>query len=164
MLLEVPAEASPKDVLRQPVSEVLAGILATHVTALVTQDRRVRRELPDSVHKMRVAARRLRSTLKTFAPLLDATKTDPIATELRWLGEVLGAARDREVQLERVQELLVNLPDQLVVGPVEERLTAQLGGELRTAVKTAIATLDSKRYLALLDAPLRAGRAASGHP
>jgi CHAD domain-containing protein len=152
MLLPVPAEAKEKDVRKQSVSTVLAGLLATHVTSLVTQDRRVRRELPDSVHKMRVAARRLRATLRTFGPVLDSTKTDPIAAELRWLGEGLGAARDREVQLERVQELLVNLPDQLVIGPVEERLTAQLGGDLRIALKTSIDALGSPRYLALLDA------------
>ena len=42
-----------------------------NATAFLDQDLRVRRDLPDSVHQMRVAARRLRSGLKVFGPLVD---------------------------------------------------------------------------------------------
>ena len=37
----------------------------------------VRRDLPDSVHQMRVAARRLRSALATFAPLIEPEADAP---------------------------------------------------------------------------------------
>ena len=62
--------------------------------AIVEHDPRVRRDEPDSVHKMRVATRRLRSTLKTFRPLWDRATTDRLRAELRWLAEVLGPVRD----------------------------------------------------------------------
>ena len=62
-----PEQLSPK----APIAEVVSAYAATHVRALQMQDRRLRQDLPDSVHKMRVSARRLRSTLRTFAPILD---------------------------------------------------------------------------------------------
>ena len=53
----------------------------------------LRTEQPDAVHQVRVAARRLRSTLAAFRPVLDATTvTEPLRDELSWLG---GAARRR---------------------------------------------------------------------
>ena len=65
--------------------------------ALKSADPLVRRDQPDSVHQMRVAARRLRATLRSFRPILDASATAHLRDELRWLGQVLGAARDGEV-------------------------------------------------------------------
>ncbi|KIF03237.1 hypothetical protein PL81_25435, partial [Streptomyces sp. RSD-27] len=85
------------------------GTAAAHVLAylreqrdaLVAQDPAVRRDLPDSVHRMRVATRRLRSALATHRKVLDRTATDPLREELRWLAAELGADRDREVLVER---------------------------------------------------------------
>ena len=58
--------------------------------------------LPDSVHAMRVACRRMRSTLQSFRALLDRERTDAVVAELRWLAGELGGARDLEVQEERI--------------------------------------------------------------
>jgi inorganic triphosphatase YgiF len=52
--------------------------LREQVDELVRRDPHVRRDVHDSVHKMRVATRRLRSALKTFRPLLDREQTDPL--------------------------------------------------------------------------------------
>lgn len=118
-----PERVSPK----APVAEVVAAYAAMHVRALQLQDRRLRQDLPDSVHKMRVSARRLRSTLKTFQPILDPVVVAALEPELRWLGMVLGEARDREVLLERLQQDLAALPGELVLGDVSARLFDRAG-------------------------------------
>lgn len=91
--------ASPSEGLRKGSSaaELVGSHLAAQVAELVARDPEVRRDVEDSVHKMRVATRRLRSALSTFRPLLDREVTDPLRDELRWLAAVLGAARDAEV-------------------------------------------------------------------
>ncbi|WP_329385627.1 CYTH and CHAD domain-containing protein [Streptomyces sp. NBC_01351] len=119
--------------------------------ALIAQDPAVRRGLPDSVHQMRVASRRLRSAFKTHRKLLDRSATDPVGEELRWLAAELGVDRDQEVLLERIRTRLDELPRTLQLGPVRARLriwnTARSSGSRRRA----LAALDSPRYLALLD-------------
>ena len=58
--------------------DAIRAVLSQHVRHLLLADVGVRRDLPDSVHQMRVAARRLRSALATFAPLLQAEQAlDP---------------------------------------------------------------------------------------
>lgn len=52
---------------------------------------------PEYLHQMRVALRRLRSVLSTFAPLFPAAVLEPPVAETRWLARILGAARDRDV-------------------------------------------------------------------
>ncbi|MFE2289284.1 CHAD domain-containing protein [Streptomyces sp. NPDC059443] len=119
---------------------------------LIAQDPAVRRGLPDSVHQMRITTRRLRGAFRTHRRILDPAATDPIGEELRWLAAELGIDRDREVLLERIQTRLGELPPTLLLGPVRGRLktwnTARRGGSRRAA----IAALDSKRYVALLNA------------
>ena len=63
----------------------------------------VRLGIEDSVHRMRVASRRLRSALATFRPLFDREVGDRLREELKWLGGVLGPARDAEVMHERLR-------------------------------------------------------------
>src|SRR4051794_18667147 len=55
----------------------------------------------EAVHHTRVATRRLRSDLHTFAPLLDEGWADDLRDELRWLGTLLGRVRDADVLTER---------------------------------------------------------------
>jgi CHAD domain-containing protein len=43
---------------------------------------------------MRVATRRLRSTLRSFGQIIGRDRTQRLAIELKWLGTVLGDARD----------------------------------------------------------------------
>lgn len=119
--------------------------------ALVAQDPAVRRDLPDSVHQMRVATRRLRSALATHRKVLDRAATDPVRDELRWLGAELGADRDREVLLELLRTRLGELPPDLRPGPVRDRLRAWNSLRRKRTRRRAVAALDSDRYLALLD-------------
>ncbi|MEU8432242.1 CYTH and CHAD domain-containing protein [Streptomyces sp. NPDC029216] len=119
--------------------------------ALIAQDPAVRRDLPDSVHQMRVATRRLRSALATHRKILDRTATDPVRDELRWLGAELGADRDREVLLELLRTRLGELPPDLLLGPVRDRLRTWNALRRKRTRRRAVAALDSDRYLALLD-------------
>lgn len=119
---------------------------------LIAQDPAVRRDLPDSVHKMRVATRRLRSALKTHHRVLDPAETGPIREELRWLAAELGVDRDQEVLLERIRTRLGELPQTLILGPVRGRLKVWNATRRSGARRTALAALDSRRYVALLNA------------
>ena len=53
------------------------------------------------VHPVRVAIRRLRATLRTFAEVYDAGEAAHFADELRWAGVLLGDVRDLQVLAER---------------------------------------------------------------
>ncbi|MGW2743925.1 CYTH and CHAD domain-containing protein [Streptomyces sp. NPDC001450] len=138
--------------------------------AILGYDPGVRREVPDSVHQMRVATRRMRSTFRTFGTVLDHAVTDPIATELKWLAGELGVGRDQEVLAERLITVLDGIPPALVAGPVHERLTTWATAEHDSARSHVVRILDSNRYLALLDTldalladpPL--GKKAAGKP
>ncbi|MFF4171169.1 CHAD domain-containing protein [Streptomyces sp. NPDC001744] len=120
--------------------------------AIVALDPAVRRDLPDAVHRFRVACRRLRGALKTYRSVLDRKATDPLGDELKWLAGELGAARDQEVLTERLRALLADVPRPLRRGPVKARLRVWAAARADDARRRAVTALDSDRYLALLDA------------
>ncbi|MEU6484689.1 CYTH and CHAD domain-containing protein [Streptomyces sp. NPDC046887] len=120
--------------------------------ALTTYDAAVRRDLPDSVHKMRVATRRMRSAFKTYKKVLDPAATTPLADELKWLAGELGTDRDHEVLTERLTAHLDAVPTTLLLGPVRARLTAWAAAGRTSSHQHTLATLDSERYARLLDA------------
>jgi CHAD domain-containing protein len=132
-----------------PAAEVVLAYCADQVVAVRTLDPLVRQDTPDSVHQMRVATRRLRSTLTSFDQVLQAT--DALGAELKWLGGTLGTARDAEVMAARLQAGLEEMPRDLPTGRALALVRAHfeaVEAEARTAVREA---LDSGRYLRLLD-------------
>ncbi|MEU3886025.1 CYTH and CHAD domain-containing protein [Streptomyces sp. NPDC029041] len=138
---------------RKPVTagdHVLAYV-RTQRDAIVELDPAVRRDAEDSVHSMRVATRRLRSTFKSFGGILDRTVTSPVADELKWLAGELGLDRDREVLTERLTSALDEMPEALVRGPVAKRLHTWSSAEHGSARGRLLGVLDSHRYLNLLD-------------
>jgi CHAD domain-containing protein len=137
---------------RGTAGAVLLAHLQEQVDRLVLRDRGARTNEPDAVHQMRVATRRLRSALATYRPLLDQTRTDPLRAELKWLGQVLGQARDSEVLRWRLRDLLAAQPVELVLGPVGARVDLELQNRHETAHADLGAALDTKRYFRLLDA------------
>ena len=60
----------------------------------------------------RVAARRLRSDLRTFSPLLDHDRTVWLREELAWLGGEVGMGRDADVLAERLRSQMRQLPSE----------------------------------------------------
>jgi CHAD domain-containing protein len=105
---------------------------------------------------MRVATRRLRSTLKTFRTVLAGLGPGPdpaeLRAELKWLGDVLGEARDCEVLEAELHGRLAALPEELLLGPVQARVTSHFAPRAASAREGVLEALDSARYLSLLDA------------
>ncbi|MGW1187254.1 CYTH and CHAD domain-containing protein [Streptomyces sp. NPDC002559] len=119
--------------------------------AIVALDPAVRRDLPDSVHQLRVATRRLRSALRTYRRILDRDVTDPVGRELKWLAAELGIDRDQEVLDARLRGRLDELPRTLLLGPVRGRLRIRSTARRAGSRRRTVAVLDGKRYLALLE-------------
>lgn len=119
--------------------------------AIVSYDPAVRRDLPDSVHQLRVATRRMRSAFRTYKQVLDRDATRPIAAELKWLAGELGVDRDQEVLAERITAGIEAHDTTLLLGPVHARLRIWDGAGRTDARTRTLAVLDSARYLRLLD-------------
>lgn len=142
--------AEPAPTAASSAGEVVLAYLRTQVEQLIACDAMVRRDLSDSVHQMRVAMRRLRSALRTFGALLPQ-EIEPLAAELRWLGEVLGRSRDDEVLREHLTDNLAAVPVELILGPVLGRITGHFAPRQAEARRLLLEALASERYLALLD-------------
>ncbi|MEV0426691.1 CYTH and CHAD domain-containing protein [Micromonospora sp. NPDC050495] len=104
----------------------------------------------DAVHDMRVATRRLRSTLRTFRGLWDRRESAALRAELRWLGGHLGAVRDTQVLAARLADAVHAEPDELVLGPVAARIAERFAADLASALDELRAALGTDRYPALL--------------
>lgn len=137
---------------RAAAGTVVLAYLHEHLDQLVTCDRGVRSGEPDAVHDMRVAVRRLRATLATYQPLLQRERTDPVREELKWLGAVLGRARDAEVLRQRIRDLIAAQSADLDQGPAGAHLDSELDDRHRGAMADLMTALDGDRYLRLLDA------------
>ncbi|WP_407564920.1 CHAD domain-containing protein [Streptomyces sp. 184] len=156
----------------RPAGDLVLDYVRAQVTALIELDPAVRRDQPDAVHQMRVSCRRLRSTFRGYRAVLDRTRTDPVAAELRWLAGELGVDRDREVLTERIHAGLAELDRPLVLGPVRGRLRTWSAARRTGSRRRIVAVLDGRRYLALLDAldgllaapPLRAAADRPAEP
>ena len=133
-------------------ADVVLAAVRAQVDALRDADLMIRTGREDAVHKFRVACRRLRSIFAAFRPVLDRTATDPLRDELKLLGEQLSDARDGEVALAHLGELVAAQPPELIPGPVAARVQqSRLQEELRGA-EQARRTVDDPRYLRLVDA------------
>lgn len=163
-----PRRPSPRALRKGTAGEVLMAYVAAQVQELHEQERLVRLDGDDAVHRMRVAARRLRSVLVAYRRLLDAAVTDPLRGELQWLATSLGGSRDAEVLHARLRAELDAQPVELVLGPVRARVDIDLDDAARRGKAEALAALDDERHDRLLDAldalladpPLRAEASA----
>ena len=106
----------------------------------------LRGEDPEQLHRMRVAHRRLRTAIGSFAAVLpaDLVAADP---ELQWIGNGLGDVRDLDVQLEAMRTTANSLdasPESL------EALLAAVNHERRQARQRMLEALVSKRFEGLV--------------
>ena len=94
------------------VADVIKVALGSSVERLFEHEAAVRSgEDPEDVHQARVAARRMRSDLRTFRDFVDTQWANDLRAELQWLGGELGEVRDIEVMLERLRADVAQLPD-----------------------------------------------------
>ena len=78
------------------------GYVCRQVGLLQALEDGVRSGEEDAVHRSRVAARRLRSTLGTFPILFPESLRSHLTSELRWYGGVLSEMRDTQVLQEKL--------------------------------------------------------------
>ena len=157
-----PRASAPPDVVESeavlpedPAGDAVRAHLAKHIRRFLVQDVRVRRDLPDSVHQMRVAARRIRSGLRGFGPLVDAEWSKHLRDELGWIAGELGAVRDTEVMIERLDERAADLPpdeSDLAQTAVDRALSVRISD----ARAHALGALRSERHHRLLVALVEA--------
>lgn len=99
---------------------------------------------PEALHRYRVAARRLRSDLRTFSRLFDTDLSAELRDELQWLGSAVGPARDLDVLEARFAANARSLPD--VDQPATAEVLARLAVSRRVARDGLLAALRSDRY------------------
>jgi CHAD domain-containing protein len=144
------------DVVRAPIArddtmaDVARGAIVEAYLRLVAHDIGVRLdEDPEDVHQARVATRRLRSDLRTFADILDPAWADSTRGELSWLAGELGALRDADVLSLRLRREIERLDhDDRAPG---RRLLDRLADERELARAALMAAMSSDRYSTLLD-------------
>jgi CHAD domain-containing protein len=133
------------------LGDLLAAVVTQGLARLLDHDWRLRsavnRTAPEDIHQARVATRRLRSDLSTFAVVLDPVWVRHVRKDLKWLGSALGDARDADVLDRRLE----GAPEELHLELARERTGAD------ERISTVLA---SDRYLHLLDRL----HAAANHP
>ncbi len=146
---------------RPSAADVVTVAIQRAIARIVAHDPLVRLRAPvgrddTAVHQMRVGCRRLRSDLRTFAPVLNRDWTAKLRSELGWIARALGAARDAEVlraRLRRTADL-----DPLV--PLDPPSVARIDADLAVRHEDAVQALDKvmceERYHRLLDTLLAA--------
>ncbi|MFE9424073.1 CHAD domain-containing protein [Kitasatospora sp. NPDC006697] len=141
----VPGFRPPEPPAPRPGSAgaALTAYLRAQCAQLLALDGAVRRDEADSVHRMRVCARRLRSALAAGRRWL--RRDDGVSEELRWLGRVLGVARDAETTGERLVAAAGDGPSAGLLAEAFRERYARAAAEVREVQQ-------SERYFALLAA------------
>jgi triphosphatase len=99
-------------------------------------------EDPDDLHDMRVATRRMRAALSLFKEALPV-RAQHVRDELGWLGRELGAVRDLDVQVDRLEGLRdIAEEDRAALRGLVELLK----GERQAARARLLSSLESTRY------------------
>ncbi len=153
-----PADGRSGPASCSPAADVVMAYARAQVRTLLSFDPLVRRDAPDSVHQMRIATRRLRSMLRSFGQVLRRDQIEGgrgpgqgLGGELKWLGDVLGAARDAEVLDAHLRGALKEMTPELAMGPTQARVRAHFAPIEAGARSAVLEALGSDRYLALLD-------------
>ncbi|MHA6793139.1 CYTH and CHAD domain-containing protein [Pseudonocardia bannensis] len=128
---------------------VLMDYIGAQADRIAEQDLRARRDEPDAVHQLRVGARRLRSAVQAYRPLVERSRARWLIGELRWLGRALAPARDAEVLRERITDRLDRTDPDLVLGPVRARVARHFARGEAEARAAVLAELDGERYATL---------------
>ena len=147
--LTSPAPDEPPPPPDAPIAVHVRRALAQQVRWLLAHDPGTRLGTEsESLHQMRVATRRLRAMLRAARPVLLPDWAASLQSELSWLGQVLGPARDLDVQIAYFTEATAGLDawDRTLLARLVEQLHSQ-----REQVHQALLTeLNSTRYVDLI--------------
>lgn len=139
----LPFGLKPDTTVEESLREIGLGCL----TLFLRNERAALADLPEGVHQMRVAVRRLRSVVATVRRMLPPEQYEWVSQELRWMADVLGPARNWDVF------------SSSLLAPVRSALLSErdLGGLCRiceherlSAHQTANAAIRSHQYTAAL--------------
>jgi CHAD domain-containing protein len=130
--------------------ETVSLALRRQRRALLRHDPGARLGLAEDVHQLRVAARRSRAYLRAARRLFQPEWTSAVQADLRWFGQAVGAVRDLDVLIERLEleRAAFDEGDARAASPLLKRLR----GERSRARERLLAALDGERYAELLDA------------
>ena len=140
------------------VGDLVTTYVAAQCEVLASNDVGMRTGRP-AVHKTRVAARRLRSTLRIFGDVFDTPPAEELDSELKWYADVLGQVRDRDILSSRLDKQIADLPPEQVRGPVEAEVAKTLDAEREGALLRLYEAMRTPRYQHLVQL-LRGWRAA----
>jgi CHAD domain-containing protein len=143
-----PKKISP----REPAGRAVQGSLASGTYRLMANDAGTRLGSEEAIHQMRVAARRMRSDLRTLHTLVDENWAMGLGAELKWIANQLGEVRDLDVMQARLRKAGGGMEDSL------DSLFASMDAKHEVARERLLEALRSKRYVVLLDSLVEATR------
>ncbi|HTZ09046.1 MAG TPA: CHAD domain-containing protein [Acidimicrobiales bacterium] len=140
-----PADLGPTKLGADPsVGDVAFAVLRRNLGTMLAHESGTRLgEDVEELHDMRVATRRMRAALSLFSEALPV-RARHVRGELGWLADALGSVRDLDVQLERIEEWIADVPEEDRVALRE--LGDLLQRERRVARDALLTCLDSARY------------------
>jgi CHAD domain-containing protein len=142
VVVSVDKQATVRQLVRSALSRSVLQLIDHHAGVWLTPD-------AEELHQFRVATRRLRSDLRSLAPLLDRHWTTFVRDELRWLGGEVGRARDADVLVERLRSQVERLAPE--DAKMAQRLLDRASNDAAEARRHVTAAMSADRYLALLD-------------
>lgn len=149
MISALPDIAVPSLADDPSVKDVIGGVLAVSVRAIVEHDPGTRNGAdPEDLHEFRVATRRLRSDLSTFASVLEPAWTQGLRDDLRWLGGAAGRVRDADVLADRLTARFSGHHG--ADARAAALLVRRLDRERRTARSALLVAMGSERYAILI--------------
>jgi CHAD domain-containing protein len=131
------------------VRDVLGDYVAEQCTVIIDSEAELRAG-ENVIHMTRVAVRRLRSTIRVFADLFDASEAGHLEEELVWWAGLLGEVRDLDILAQRQAALLAELPAELILGPVASTIEAELAVQRKQAADAMVEALNSERFRKLI--------------
>jgi len=136
----------------------VAAYLTAQCDVLASNDVGMRTGMP-VVHKTRVAARRMRSTLRIFGDVVAADPAEELNAQLQWYADLLGEVRDRDILSSRLPKQIAELPQERVRGEVEAEIIKTLATERADAIDRLDKAMRTSHYDHLVHL-LRSWRAA----
>jgi triphosphatase len=138
------------------VEAALRKIGLSCLTQLLRNESAVLAVLPEGVHQMRVAIRRIRSVVSSLKKMFPAEDRGWIAQEFRWLGGALGSARNIDVfateLLEPARTAMPDEPGWRDLAAVLDRLRLAAYDHIRSEILSARYTATMLRLLRWLEA------------
>jgi len=135
----------PTQTAPETLRDLVAGYLAEQCAVILGAEQPLR-DGENVVHTTRVAVRRLRSTLRTFAELFDIPQSAHLEDELIWWAGLLGDVRDLDILGVRLDAAVAQLPPELVLGPVQSHLQTEVATRRKAAFEQLMTAMDGERF------------------